>query len=154
MRFQPPPETSEKSNSAWGKISSAACASSTRSSRAIGHPVMGTNGCCPSDELCLSCTSSSRGFFRSFNLFFSPFVLGFGISDSRCTETTAFVVFMGFVVSQCIWMEKVVSWRTYYWFLWIMAQAAILTPHIWEDLVSHFFVCCAGFTSHVWGSFT
>lgn len=153
MRFQPSPETSEKSNSAQGKISSAVCASSTDSSRVIEHPVVGASGCSHSDNFTCSTQAPSEGFPGRSIFSSSSSILGFASTDLRCTETTAFVVFMVFIVSQCVWMEKVVSWRTCYWLLrsWPKLPSSHLTSG--EDLVS-LLLFCAGFASLVWGSFT
>lgn len=142
MRFQPSSETSEKSNSAWGKISSAACASSTGSSRAIGYPVVGTMDAATQMSFTHP-TQDPLEHFPDLSIFSSSSsLLGFGSSDSGCTQTTAFVVFMEFMVSQCIWIEKVVSWRSCYWLPWIIAQTAIFTPHIWGGSGLFSFVLC------------
>lgn len=83
----------------------------------------------------------------------SSCILGFGSSDPECTETTASVVFMGFIVSQCTWMEKVVSLKSLIDFLgsWPKLPSSHLTSG--ENLIS-LPLCYAGFASHVWGSFT
>lgn len=142
MRFQPSPETSEKSNSAWGKSPV----------QPVHHPYapaeqqdnLWWGRVDAATQMSFACpTQASSEDFPGPSIFSSSSsVLGFGSSDSRCTETTAFVVLMGFIVSQCIWMEKVVSWRTRYWLPWIMVQAAIFTPHIWGGSGFSSFVLC------------
>lgn len=142
MRFQPSPETSERSNCALEKISSAACASSMCSSRAIGQPVVGPSGCCPSDELYSSYTSSLRGFSRSLNLFFLLLHTGLWQLRPWVHRNNSFCGFHG-IYSEPVHLDgKSCQFKVSYWLPWLMAQVAIFTPHIWGESDFSSFVLC------------